>query len=525
MGVLSTLLVPMGPYYEELMELGGLALCGIGFVAFVVLSVILNVLQQLLFKDPTKPPLVFHYFPFFGSTVVYGMDPYKFFSDCREKYGDTFTFVMLGRKMTATLGPKGNDFVFNGRLSEVSAEDAYAHLTVPVFGEGVVYDVPNHVLMEQKKFMKFGLTVENFRSYVPLIVEQVEDYIKRSKFFKGANGSVPLSDIIPELTIFTAARTLQGKEIRDALDGSFAKLYHHLDSGFTPMNFLFPWFPFPQNKRRDHAQRTMAQFYMDKITKRRANEKNDEDQERSDMMWNLMNCSYKDGRKVPDKEVAHMMIALLMAGQHTSMATITWMLLHVAAQPKLVARILAEQKRVFGDELAPLSYEKLVLECTFLGHIIRETLRIHPPLHSILRKVKSPMHIDGTNWVVPKGHYLLAAPGVSSMDEKYFKNPLAFDPSRWEGQKAEEEAEKFDFGFGLISKGTASPYLPFGAGRHRCIGEQFANVQLMTIMATFVRNFEIQRPGGGSDVPAPDYSSMIALPAPPSIIEWVKRDP
>jgi len=85
MGVLSTLLVPMGPYYEELMELGGLALCGIGFIAFIVLSVILNILQQLLFKDPTKPPLVFHYFPFFGSTVVYGMDPYKFFSDCQEK--------------------------------------------------------------------------------------------------------------------------------------------------------------------------------------------------------------------------------------------------------------------------------------------------------------------------------------------------------------------------------------------------------------------------------------------------------
>jgi len=188
------------------------------------------------------------------------------------------------------------------------------------------------------------------------------------------------------------------------------------------------------------------------------------------------------------------------------MATITWMLLHVAAQPKLVARILEEQKRVFGDELAPLSYEKLVLECTFLGHIIRETLRIHPPLHSILRKVKSPMHVGGTNWIIPKGHYLLAAPGVSAMDQKYFKDPSSFDPNRWEGQKTEEETEKFDFGFGLISKGTASPYLPFGAGRHRCIGEQFANVQLMTIMATFVRNFEIQRPGGGNDVPAPDYS-------------------
>lgn len=53
--------------------------------------------------------------------------------------------------MTACLGPKGNDFVFNGKLSDVSAEDAYSHLTTPVFGEGVVYDVPNHILMEQKK--------------------------------------------------------------------------------------------------------------------------------------------------------------------------------------------------------------------------------------------------------------------------------------------------------------------------------------------------------------------------------------
>lgn len=189
------------------------------------------------------------------------------------------------------------------------------------------------------------------------------------------------------------------------------------------------------------------------------------------------------------------------------MATITWMLLHVAAQPKLVDEILAEQKRVFGEDLAPLSYEKLISDCPYLAQVIRETLRMHPPLHSILRKVKSPMRVDGTNWVIPKGHYLLAAPGVSAMDGNYFSNPTHFDPTRWEGQKTEEETEKFDFGFGLISKGTASPYLPFGAGRHRCIGEQFANVQLMTIMATFVRGFEMRLPGGGSEVPPPDYTA------------------
>ena len=79
--------------------------------------------------------------------------------------------------------------------------------------------------------MKFGLTTETFKAYTPLIVEQVNDYVKKSKYFKGASGNVVLTEVIPEITIFTASRTLQGKEIRDGLDGSVAALYHDLDLG------------------------------------------------------------------------------------------------------------------------------------------------------------------------------------------------------------------------------------------------------------------------------------------------------
>jgi sterol 14-demethylase len=60
---------------------------------------------------------------------------------------------MFGRRMTYLFGADGNNFVLNTcKLKEVSAEEAYKYLTTPVFGEGVVYDVPNHVLMEQKKY-------------------------------------------------------------------------------------------------------------------------------------------------------------------------------------------------------------------------------------------------------------------------------------------------------------------------------------------------------------------------------------
>ena len=59
---------------------------------------------------------------------------------------------MIGRKMTFALGPEGNHFVFNVKLAHATAEGAYDKLTVPVFGEGVVYDVENSLFMEQKKY-------------------------------------------------------------------------------------------------------------------------------------------------------------------------------------------------------------------------------------------------------------------------------------------------------------------------------------------------------------------------------------
>lgn len=186
------------------------------------------------------------------------------------------------------------------------------------------------------QFMKFGLTSETFKEYVPLIMGEVEDLVSSNPLFRANKGKIDLLSFIPELTIFTASRTLQGKEIRKGFTGEVAQLYHDLDMGFTPMNFMFPWFPFPQNRRRDSAQRKMAQTYMDIINKRRAAEAGGEGVIEKDMIWNLMNQRYKDGTPVPDKEVAHMMIALLMAGQHTSMATMTWILLHLASKPDVV---------------------------------------------------------------------------------------------------------------------------------------------------------------------------------------------
>lgn len=56
-----------------------------GLLSFLVVAVVLNVLSQLLLKNPNEPPIVFHWVPFIGSTISYGIDPFIFFFKCREK--------------------------------------------------------------------------------------------------------------------------------------------------------------------------------------------------------------------------------------------------------------------------------------------------------------------------------------------------------------------------------------------------------------------------------------------------------
>ncbi|CAI4216755.1 unnamed protein product [Parascedosporium putredinis] len=472
------------PLQERFQELGTGSQVGVSFVAFIFLAVVLNVLKQLFFSNPNEPPM--------------------FFKKMRAKHGDVYTFVLLGKKMTVCLGTKGNDFILNGKLRDVNAEEIYTVLTTPVFGRDVVYDCPNAKLMEQKKFMKGSLTTEAFRSYVPIITEEVNNYFRTTSTYKAKSGTMNVAKAMAEVTIFTASHSLQGKEIRDQFDESLADLYHDLDMGFTAINFILHWAPLPGTRS-----------------------------ETTPSAPRLMNATYKNGIKIPDHEIAHMMIALLMAGQHSSSSTSSWIMLRLAQNPEIMEELYQEQVRALGKDLPPLQYEDLA-KLPLNQAIIKETLRLHAPIHSIMRAVKSPMPVPGSKWVIPTSHTLLSAPGLSASDPQFFPSPDAWDPHRWEKdspnaptivrQEAEEDDEKIDYGYGLVSKGAGSPYLPFGAGRHRCIGEHFANVQLQTLVANVVRTFKFKNVDGGKTIVGTDYQSLFSRPLEPCNIHWERRD-
>ncbi|TQB75761.1 Lanosterol 14-alpha-demethylase [Monascus purpureus] len=494
-----------------------------GFAAFLVLSVLFNVLKQILFKDPKRPPVVFHWFPFVGSTVTYGRQPLKFLQDCKEKYGDVFTFILLGKPTTVCLGAHGNNFVLNGKQLDLAAEDVYSPLTTPVFGSDVVRLLGSDFVVSEQ-FVKVGLTPDAMRSFGRLIALETQEFIASHHDLQGSGGILDVPTAMAELTLYTASRSLQGKEVRNQLDSTFADLFHDLDMGFTPINFMFPWAPLPRNRARDRAHNRMAQIYLDIIRKRR--QAGPESKDSDDMIWNFMSCKYKDGRPIPDKEIAHMMIALLMGGHHSSAATISYALLQLASHPAIVEDLYQEQQRVLGPSLE-LTYDGL-RDLTLNQFVIKETLRLHNPIHSILRQVKRPVVMEGTPYVIPPSHVVLASPASSAIDPAYFPNPLSWDPHRWESKAAQheigEDDDDEDAKGNKIGKGANSPYLPFSGGRHRCIGERFAYLQLGVILAIFVQNFKLRNLPGVQGAPETDYSSLFSRPLAPAKVVWERRD-
>lgn len=202
------------------------------------------------------------------------------------------------------------------------------------------------------------------------------------------------------------------------------------------------------------------------------------------MLTALQNQQYKTGEPLTDKQIAHIMIALLMAGQHTSAATGAWAILRLGQFPDLQQRLYDEQVEHFYDqatgEWTDLEYE--TLQTPLLMAFIKELLRCHPPLHSLMRKiildcpvpgsVGSPSaepnqsaawrkRTEGIEYVVPRGEFVLAAPGYSQVDEGIWgPDAKEFRPERWldQSQKVpgEEDEGEEDYGWGKISKGGKS---------------------------------------------------------------------
>ncbi|XP_035379733.1 lanosterol 14-alpha demethylase [Electrophorus electricus] len=467
------------------------------------LSLTLAYFSKLAFRQPRSqgtdekyPPHIPASIPVLGNAIAFGKSPIEFLENAYEKYGPIVSFTMVGKTFTYLLGGDAAALLFNSKNGELNAEDVYARLTTPVFGKGVAYDVPNSVFLEQKKLLKMGLNIAHFKKHVEIIEEETKEYFKRW----GDSGERDLFEALSELIVLTASRCLHGPEIRSMLDEKVAQLYADLDGGFTHAAWLLPgWLPLPSFRRRDRAHRELKNIFYKVIEKRRqTTEKED------DILQTLIDTTYKDGRSLNDDEIAGMLIGLLLAGQHTSSTTSAWLGFFLAQERSLQDRCYSEQKDICGDHLPPLSYDQ-VKALTFLDCCLKETLRLRPPIMTMMRMVRSPQKVG--DYTIPAGHQVCVSPTVNHRLRDAWSSRLEFHPERFLADNP-AAGEKFT-------------YVPFGAGRHRCIGENFAYMQIKTIWSMMLRLYEFELVDGY--FPSVNYTTMIHTPSNP-VIRYRRRE-
>jgi len=125
-----------------------------------------------------------------------------------------------------------------------------------------------------------------------------------------------------------------------------------------------------------------------------------------------------------------------------------------------------EQRAVYGvgsdtplSSLPPLDFDALK-RMTLLENVIKETLRLKSPIHTIMRKVHEDVQFKGLT--IPKGHYLCGSPSISQLDPEKYPDPLKFDPYRH--VKVQEGDEAGEWSYDMLEKSARSHFLPFGAG-------------------------------------------------------------
>ncbi|KAH7025599.1 putative Eburicol 14-alpha-demethylase [Macrophomina phaseolina] len=382
---------------------------------------------------------------------------------------------------------------------------------------------PTLLFYHTAKFCRDALTGSALRGYVQLICREVEDYTDRLFSSEGSSGEFEVLNTMANIMLLSAARTMQGEETRRNLDTGFAKLYHDLDEAFIPINFVFPWLPLPRNRRRDLARKKIVEIFKGIIEARRAGKVQKGSSE--DIVWTLMDSKYKGGSPVPDEQIAGMMIALLMAGHHNTATISSWAIIHLTHKPALAEEIYQEQCSIFGSPPKLLTME-LIQRLSLHGKVIDETIRMHSPLHSVMRKVKSPLTIgapDSGVYTIPPGHTLLASPIWAAREAEFCEDPLEWDPHRWDDGEFIFTASETSSRETYSPSAPSSFFLPFGAGRHRCTGEKFARLQLVTVLAALVRDFKFGKRNDEDVLPETDYSSMFSMAKGPVFRTWERR--
>jgi sterol 14-demethylase len=332
----------------------------------------------------------------------------------------------------------------------------------------------------------------------------IEHEVRRMTETWSDEGEIDLLEFFAELTIYTSTACLIGRKFRNQLDARFANFYHELERGTDPLCYVDPYLPIESFQVRDRARIGLVKLVQDIMDQRIANPPADKSDR--DMLDVLVSIKDDAGElRFSADEITGMFISLMFAGHHTSSGTSSWTLIELLRHPEIQQQVVQELDALYADG-QEVSFHAL-RQIPKLENVLKETLRLHPPLIILMRVAQDEFEVDG--YPIHKGDYVAASPAISNRIPEDFPEPDAFDPDRYLKPREEDVLHRWT-------------WIPFGAGRHRCVGAAFATMQIKAIFSVLLREYEFemaQPPGSYRN----DHSKMVVQLARPARVRYRKR--
>jgi cytochrome P450 len=271
-------------------------------------------------------------------------------------------------------------------------------------------------------------------------------------------------------TLFDADVESEAKEIGEALN-SIMQLFDRITIPFPQlMNSL----PLPSNFRFLKAHRRLDRTIYRIIGEHRA-----AGVDRGDLLSMLLLAQDEegDGGSMTDLQLRDEAMTIFLAGHETTANAMTWTWYLLSQDPEIEAKLHREIDEVLegrlptADDVSRLRYTEMVFA---------ESMRMYPPAWAMGRQVLSDYEIDG--YVAPAGSIILMSPWVMHHNARYHPDPFKFDPERWTPQNREARP-KFS-------------YFPFGGGPRVCIGEGFAWMEGVLLLAAIAQKWHMRLEAG-----------------------------
>ena len=300
-------------------------------------------------------------------------------------------------------------------------------------------------------------------SLLPVYVEQIIDLVDR--FFSDwkVGDVVDLYQAMDLFTVSLAMEIFVGMKA-DAEGQRFAQLFENvLDGFFSPATILLPYdLPGLPYHRLKLAGAELESSLRDLIHRRR-----EKGLGGTDSLTLFLQAHDVDGTMLTDNEVIGETVAVFRGGSKTSASALAWTIFLLAQHPGILAHLSDELAATLRG--APPTFEQL-RELPLLDGVIKEGLRLIPPVSWGIRHSTEAFELGP--YFLDKGSAVIYSSFVTHRMPEIYKNPYKFDPYRW----------------GEI-KPSPYEYFPFNAGPRRCLGAEFAMLELKITLAMLLQRF------------------------------------